>query len=215
MKSCHIAIIDPSIKRPEIEGFNLLVGLSKIRLSYHLPAMFGFESLYSTEKNLKGIVVMGSFSSVNDRLKWQDELISFLFKKIKKKIPVFGICFGHQLLSFMFGGKIGLMDRSAIGFNNVEIFPNRLLKKIKRGKLFASHSEEVKTCPKDMVVIGRREKVLYEALSHKFFPIWSVQSHPEVTPTFVKRRNIFKYSMTDFEFGYSILKAFFNYCSNI
>lgn len=207
-----IAVIDPSIKRPEIEGFNLLSNLCPQKLTYHIPALLGFESLDTCEKNINGIVVMGSRSSVNDKLKWQEKLIAWLFKNIKRKIPILGICFGHQLLAYMFGGKVDFMEKPVIRFNRIELLSNKLWKKRKIGKLFAAHKEEVKTLPKDMLVIGKREGILFEALCHKKLPIWSIQSHIEATPSFVKMRNILHYSLKDFEFGYSILRAFFRFC---
>ena len=42
----HIAIIDPGTRVPELDCFNQLTRRSPVPLTYHLPALFGVDSLH-------------------------------------------------------------------------------------------------------------------------------------------------------------------------
>jgi hypothetical protein len=88
-----IAIIDPGVIRPELDCFNRLTALSPLRLTYHLPALFGFSSLQSLESPPKALVILGSACSVNDRLEWQLVLADWVRDQLKRSIPILGICF--------------------------------------------------------------------------------------------------------------------------
>ena len=45
MTKAHIAVIDPAVRIPELECFNQMALISPLPLTYHLPAMYGQQSL--------------------------------------------------------------------------------------------------------------------------------------------------------------------------
>ena len=49
---------------------------------------------------------MGSAASVNDQYEWMKDIEKVIFKAIEKQLPILGICFGHQFLAHLFGGKV-------------------------------------------------------------------------------------------------------------
>ena len=51
-------------------------------------------------------IITGSKYSVYDNLAWIADLKKIVNKIIESKIPILGICFGHQLLASCLGGKI-------------------------------------------------------------------------------------------------------------
>ncbi|AWU44424.1 glutamine-hydrolyzing GMP synthase [Blattabacterium punctulatus] len=142
-------------------------------------------------KKPKGIVLSGSPFSVYDE---NPPLIS---KNIfKLNIPILGICYGMQLISFLFGGKI---ERSKYKEYGKSIFmidhcKNDLFHGIpKKSIVWMSHFDEIKKIPKELKVIGHTSSCAIAALIHKNKNIYAVQFHPEVNHT---------------EFGVSIMKNF-------
>jgi anthranilate synthase/aminodeoxychorismate synthase-like glutamine amidotransferase len=102
------------------------------------------------------------------------------------KIPILGICLGHQCISVAFGGVVRRADA---------IFHGKVsqLKHNGRG-LFAGvpqhlevgryHSLVVDNLPNDLIVTAREwrandQKGEIMALEHIEFPIWGLQFHPE------------------------------------
>ena len=53
-----------------------------------------------------GIVVTGSSHSVTERAPWMLRAEAWLREAVGSGVPVFGICFGHQLLAYAFGGRV-------------------------------------------------------------------------------------------------------------
>ena len=208
-------VLDPAVKSAELIAFNNLVSLSPLPLTYHLPCLQGFRSVEDEDpKLILGIVILGSLASVNDRQPWQLKLEEWLFKMMKKKIPTFGICYGHQMISHLFDGKVECLnpDRSKeIGLRKLTLEPNVLWgKKPVTGHLYTSHEEVVTVMPKEMHVIARSDRVEIDGLAHKKLPIWTFQPHPEATPDFLHRSGI-DHKNPDFTFGYRLIKNFFDY----
>lgn len=212
----HVAVIDPAVKLAEIESFNLLVGLSPLPLTYHLPAMQGMKSLEKEVENLKGIILFGSLSSVNDRLPWQDTLEKWLRPRLEAKMPTFGCCYGHQMLAYMFGGKVNYRTpekEKQIGFREVALTQDTLWGNAQKGKMFVSHNEIVTDAPSCMSTIATSSEYKFDGLRHKTLPIWSFQPHPEATNRFAEVRGVTPEGATAFNFGYSLLKRFLDYCA--
>lgn len=211
----HIVVIDPAVKKPELEAFNWLVRRAPLPLTYHLPALFGFNSLEREHVGIRGVVILGSLSSVNERLDWQISLEKWLMPHLQNKAPTFGICYGHQMLAHMFGGTVQYLSpdrKKYVGAREIHFEADALWGKAMRGKICVSHNEVVTRAPDDMHVIGKSDDVAIDALRHKTLPIWSFQSHPEAGGNFLSNRGL-KVDMTENElkFGYDLLGYFFDW----
>ena len=54
-----------------------------------------------------GAIVTGSGAMVTERLDWSERGADWLREAAQAGLPVFGICYGHQLLAHALGGQVG------------------------------------------------------------------------------------------------------------
>jgi len=211
-----IHVIDPAVRRPELEAFNRMAATSALPLTYHLPALHGHDSLHHSADDPAGIVVLGSLSSVNDGLDWQKTMNEWLRARMEKGVPTLGICYGHQLIAHLHGAKVGyaFADQTKhVGLRKIRLAPNELWGEGGReGAVAVSHCEEVKECPSGFAVVGHSPEVKIEALAHSRLPLWSFQCHPEATPAFFRNRGIDDPTNGEcLKFGHSLVQAFLDY----
>ncbi|TKS55107.1 glutamine amidotransferase [Luteimonas yindakuii] len=53
-----------------------------------------------------GVLVTGSGAMVSDREPWSERAAPWLKAAVESGVPVFGICYGHQLLAHALGGEV-------------------------------------------------------------------------------------------------------------
>ena len=100
-------------------------------------------------------------------------------------IPILGICYGHQLLSWMAGGEIASAG-SISEYGKVELThgSSRLFAGIpKKSVCWMSHTDYVKTVPGGFTVIAETEHCPCAAMADEGKKLYGVQFHPEVTHT--------------------------------
>lgn len=193
MTTKQLLVIDPALRVAETECYNIISLTSALKTTYHLPAMYGLQSLQATDMNtVHGIIILGSASSVNERQPWQVALEEWLMPHLCRKIPTLGICYGHQMLGHMFGGAVEYVfpDQTKFkGMRTVEITQLAWFPK-SRGEVVVSHNEMIKRMPSNFRIIATSGDCATDGMAHNEFPIWSFQSHPEATPEFLINHNI-------------------------
>lgn len=106
-----------------------------------------------------------------------------VIKEFSGKIPILGVCLGHQAIGYSFGGKIVNAKKlmhgktSLIYHNKKDIFrkiPNPFL-----ATRYHSLIVERKSLPKSLQVIAETKEKEIMGLKHKDYPLWGVQFHPE------------------------------------
>jgi GMP synthase (glutamine-hydrolysing) len=53
-----------------------------------------------------GFFITGSSSSVTERTPWMLRTEAFIRELVQRRVPLFGICFGHQLIGSALGGEV-------------------------------------------------------------------------------------------------------------
>jgi anthranilate synthase/aminodeoxychorismate synthase-like glutamine amidotransferase len=104
-------------------------------------------------------------------------------KEFAGKIPMLGVCPGHQAIGFVYGGKIVGAKKLMHGKTSM-IYHNQ--KTIFKGipcpfEATRYHSLLVdrKTFPSPLEIIAWTKDGEVMGLKHKQFPLWGVQFHPE------------------------------------
>ncbi len=134
-------------------------------------------------QTIKGIILSGGPLNV-----YQINKYSFDKKIIQKGVPVLGICFGHQIISKLNGGKVKQSKHREFGLANITKKNNSLLtknffKKKKSIKVWMSHADQVSKLPKNFKVIASSQNSKFAVVENKFKNYYGVQFHPEVTHT--------------------------------
>jgi anthranilate synthase/aminodeoxychorismate synthase-like glutamine amidotransferase len=110
-----------------------------------------------------------------------------IVKEVYKKIPILGVCLGHQIIGQVFGGKIvranNLMHGkiSKIKHNRKGLFKN--IQNNFEATRYHSLVVEKKSFPKDLVITAETQNKTIMALMHKDYNIHGFQFHPESIST--------------------------------
>jgi GMP synthase-like glutamine amidotransferase len=206
----HLAVIDPATRTPELACFNRMSRRSRIPLTYHLPALYGLESLRAANDSLVGIVIFGSAASVNDATPWIAALEDWLRPRVNRGTPTLGICFGHQLLAKVLGGRVAdLFPAKRQGLRDIHLTANALWGDPCSGPVLVSHRQGVVELPEVLQIVGSSDEVHVEAFAHRTLPIWGFQSHPEATVDFAVNNSVpFDHPHSVLTFGHGLVDAF-------
>jgi len=157
-------------------------------LSPHLPeARFFAVSAVEGEKlpapeTYDGYLLTGSKHGIYDDLPWIPVLREFLVAARAAGKPIFGICFGHQIMAEAFGGKAEKSDRGwGVGAHSYEYAEKA---GPADGASFVFHQDQVTVVPPAAEIIGTADHCPVGALAYDF-PALSVQHHPEFSEEYL------------------------------
>ncbi len=147
------------------------------------PADFDFKNYNKKYYNfrLKGFILSGGAQSVNN------SSIKFGKKILSYNVPILGICYGHQLLAKMFGGKVETTNKE-FGEELLIIdssYSSELLKGVKKKSVvWMSHEDSVVILPEGFVATAATNNLKYVTIEYVAKKIYGVQFHPEVSHTY-------------------------------
>ncbi|MDC3120690.1 glutamine-hydrolyzing GMP synthase [Candidatus Pelagibacter sp.] len=135
------------------------------------------------DQSVKGIILSGGPLNV-----YQINKYSFDKKILELNVPILGICFGHQILSKLNGGRVKQSKHREFGLANIFKKRESLLTKNfysskKTKKVWMSHADQVSKLPKNFKVIASSTNSKYAIVENKIKKFYGVQFHPEVTHT--------------------------------
>ncbi len=133
--------------------------------------------------SVKGIVLSGGPLNVYEIKKY-----SFDKKIIENKIPVLGICFGHQILSKLNGGRVKQSKYREFGLAKIykkkeSLITKNFFNNKKKIKVWMSHADQVSKLPKNFKVVAASENSKFAIVENTLKKFYGVQFHPEVTHT--------------------------------
>jgi len=122
----------------------------------------------------------------------------------KLNIPVLGICYGLQLIAYLFGGKVEPAEKREYGFAELKVIDNKeLLSGVNnKTQIWMSHGDMVVSLPEGFVVTGSTSNTPIAVIENRERKIYGVQFHPEVKHT-IEGKKI----LSNFLFKISNLKA--------
>lgn len=142
-------------------------------------------------EDIKGVIITGSHSMVSDYEPWSVKISQWLKNITKTNIPILGICYGHQLLADVLGGKVGYNPKG-MEMGTVDIFltedgeNDRLLGVLShKFRGHEAHSQSILELPKEAKVLAYNGHDSVQSFSYKNH-IWGTQFHPEFSANIVK-----------------------------
>lgn len=137
-----------------------------------------------------GWIITGSRHGVYDDLPWIEPLKAMLRAARARRVPIVGICFGHQLLAEAFGGRAVKHDGGwRIGRHDFAVLaPAPCQDGATRIALHSIHQDQVVAIPPDATVWATAPGCTYAALSYgdpERPEAISIQPHPEFTAPFI------------------------------
>lgn len=103
----------------------------------------------------------------------------------KSGIPVLGICYGFQLMSYMLGGEVSSCDVSEYGPTKAKLQTSSVLFEGMKAtqNVLMSHTDYVSKPPKGFKVIAKTDNCPCGAIENPDMKLYGVQFHPEVEHT--------------------------------
>ena len=136
-----------------------------------------------TKDNIAGIILSGGPLNVyeNDKFKFDKKIL-------KLGVPILGICFGHQILSKLLGGKVKKSKHREFGLATINKVSNSILTKNFFNKnntsdVWMSHADQVSKMPKNFKIIASTKNSKLTIIENIKDNFYGVQFHPEVTHT--------------------------------
>ena len=149
--------LSPCLPEAELIAYDIAEGGQK------LPSTADFD----------GLVVSGSELGVYDEAVWMQPLRQLLKEAKAAAKPVFGICFGHQIMADTFGGKA---EKAEVGSQlGARSFTDANGSKI---DAYVWHQDQVTKVPPGASIVASASYCPVAALDYDF-PAMSVQFHPE------------------------------------
>ncbi|OGE73646.1 MAG: glutamine-hydrolyzing GMP synthase [Candidatus Doudnabacteria bacterium RIFCSPHIGHO2_02_FULL_42_25] len=129
---------------------------------------------------IKGIILSGGARSV-----YEKNPPKFNKRILDLEIPVFGICYGHQLIAHKLGGIVRSGKSGEYGLMDLEIRKrDKLLTSLnKKLKVWMNHRDIVIKLPRGFVPTTHTKNSPIASYSNEKLRIFGVQFHPEVSHT--------------------------------
>lgn len=193
----NIAILNLSTPDPDFDQYGPASALIRQWITPHFSEAEFSELAISSGTPLpapadyQGYILSGSEKGVYDDVDWMEPLKVFLIDLKAAGIPVFGICFGHQIMAATFGGSAAKADKGfVVGAKQYN----------SNGQLFSAHAmhrDQVIDVPPGAKVTATSSYCPVAALAYNF-PAQSVQFHPEFQKTLVSYAiNLFENDLID------------------
>ena len=129
----------------------------------------------------KGIIISGGPSSVYDAGCPTADPAIFASGQ-----PVLGICYGHQLMTHLLGGRVKPGDRGEYGLATLDLddTPGPMFAGLAGSQqIWMSHRDVVESPPAGFQVVGRTDTCAVAAIADSARHLYGLQFHPEVVHT--------------------------------
>jgi len=183
----HVTIIETGLVSPknrELYGsypqmFREMIGAADSSVTFDTVSIPSGDPLPDVD-DLNSILITGSPAGVYDGLDWIAPLEDFVRAANSRKVPMVGVCFGHQIIAQALGGTVRKSEKGwGLGRHVYDIAPGNGIVDGTRIALAASHQDQVITPPAGARTILSSDFAEHAGLLYPGGTTLSVQPHPE------------------------------------
>ncbi|MGH8215733.1 MAG: glutamine amidotransferase [Rhodanobacteraceae bacterium] len=138
-----------------------------------------------TPDSIAGAVITGSAAMVTERADWSERTATWIRDAMDADTPLFGVCYGHQLMTHALGGTVGWLPAGR------EIGTHAMTRRARGGgdwlddlpetfPAHATHRQAVLEPPPGVEVLASSDLDPYQLLRYAPHAV-STQFHPELT----------------------------------
>lgn len=148
--------------------------------------------------DVAGAMITGSATMVTERLAWSERTAGWIRDAMDIDLPMFGVCYGHQLMAYALGGRVDYLDGGReIGTHPIELLvpagQDAMTAQLSTGFLaHTTHEQSVLEPPSNAIVLARSARDPHQLLRYGANAV-SAQFHPEfnadVMRAYVKRKH--------------------------
>ncbi|WP_039056844.1 glutamine amidotransferase [Enterobacter sp. Bisph1] len=135
----------------------------------------------------RAAIITGSWAMVSDRLPWSEKTAAWIREAMAIEMPLFGVCYGHQLISWALGGDVeyhpqGREAGTKTVYLNSAAANDPLLSHLTESfPAHLTHRQTVTRLPQGAAVLASSDHDNHQIVRYGSRAI-SVQFHPEMTP---------------------------------
>jgi GMP synthase (glutamine-hydrolysing) len=151
----------------------------------HIKIVEAYQNETLTDHDMPdGVIITGSHAMITDHAPWSERIAAWIPGIIAKRIPLLGICYGHQLLAYAMGGEIDYHPQGReIGTTTVRRHmaarSDPLFQDMPEAfRVHVSHSQSVVKLPPDASLLASNDFEPHHAIRIGR-SAWGLQFHPE------------------------------------
>jgi GMP synthase (glutamine-hydrolysing) len=154
--------------------------------------------LLPSPHDIAGAMITGSAAMVTERLPWSERTAGWIRDAMDVELPLFGVCYGHQLMAHALGGRVDYLPGGReIGTQSIEMLPHHaqdsLLSALPAAfRAHTTHEQSVLEAPDGSVILARSHRDPHHLLRYGAKAI-STQFHPEfnadVMRAYIRRKH--------------------------
>lgn len=151
----------------------LTAALNKFNIPYTV-LNHGFDLVSLNVKEYSAVILSGSLSC-----SYLDDAPDIDDKIFDLGLPVLGICYGMQITTLKFGGKVEKSPVPEFGETPITFYPSKLFGGLNYGTVYMTHYDYVTKIPCGFKVTAKTKDCPVAALESQDKNIYLVQFHPE------------------------------------
>ena len=135
-------------------------------------------------EEVTGALITGSAAMVTERAAWSERTAGWIRHAMDAELPLFGVCYGHQLMAHALGGRVDYLPGGReIGTMSIDVSPDARHDPVAAAlpssfRAHTTHEQSVLEIPKGVKVLASSARDPHHLLRYGANAV-SVQFHPE------------------------------------